>query len=122
MAKLNLYKIYQNKKEDFLQNLQEKLNFINTKEKQNTNQELYKFSLYNYFPAADKSLSWNWLLSEFDEDGFSYKTNPRAIVTITKSNNMYVITFGSAYFLVDKFCDRKFAFEFAKRSEYKDIK
>lgn len=122
MAKLNLYKIDQNKKEDFLQNLQEELNFINTKEKQNTNQELYKFSLYNYFPAADKSLSWNWLLSEFDEDGFSYKTNPRAIVTITKSNNMYVITFGSAYFLVDKFCDRKFAFEFAKRSEYKDIK
>lgn len=24
---------------------------------------------------------------------------------------MYVTTFGSAYFLVDKFCDRKFAFE-----------
>ena len=53
---------------------------------------------------------------------FKYVATPKAIVTIEESNIMYVITFGSSYFLVDKFCDRKFAFEFAKRSEYKDIK
>ena len=122
MAKLNLYKIDNSKQESFLKNLEEKLNFINTKEMKNSKQELYELSLYNYFPTFDKALSWNWLLSEFDEAGFTYKANPRAIVTVSKTNNLYVITFGSAYFLVDKFCDRKFAFEFAKRSEYKDIK
>lgn len=122
MSKLNLYKIDNNKKKDFLQNLEEKLNFISTKEEKNNRNKLYKLSLYNYFPSYNKSLSWNWLLSEFNEDNFTYKSNPRAIVTINKGNNMYVVTFGSSYFLVDKFCDRKFAFEFAKRSEYKDIK
>lgn len=53
-------------------------------QKKNNKQELYELALYNYFPMLDKSLSQNWLLSEFNEDRFSYKANPRAIVTITK--------------------------------------
>ena len=121
MAKLNLYKIDQNKKSSFLENLEEKLELVNTKEKRN-NDEIYNISLYNYFPENDKSLSWNWILSEFDKANVTYRANPRAAVTIVKGCEMYVVTFGSTYFLVDKFCDRKFAFEFAKRSEYKDIR
>lgn len=122
MAKLNLYKINIEKKEQFIKNLKEKLNFINEKEIQNEEGIKYKLSLYNFFPEINKTLSWNWLLNEFDENTFTYKANPRAIVTISKSDIMYVITFGCSYFLVDKYCDRKFAFEFAKRTNYKDIK
>ena len=123
MAKLNLYKIDENKKEDFLKNLGEKLEFIKEKDLYDNNGKKFEFSLYNFFPNfEDKQLSWNWLLNEFEENTFSYKANPRAIVTIIQDSEVYVITFGSAYFLVDKFCDRKFAFEFAKRSEYSNIK
>lgn len=123
MAKLNLYKIDENKKEGFFENLKGKLNFINKKELYNSKGKKCELSLYNFFPDfEDKQLSWNWLLNEFDENTFRYKANPRAIVTIIQGNEVYVITFGSAYFIVDKFCNRKFAFEFAKRSEYSNIK
>lgn len=123
MAKLNLYKIDDNKKEEFFKNLEEKLDFIKQKELYNNSGKRFEFSLYNFFPNSEnKQLSWNWLLNEFEENTFSYKANPRAIVTIIQDSEIYVITFGSAYFLVDKFCNRKFAFEFAKRSKYSNIK
>lgn len=123
MAKLNLYKTDENKKEDFFKNLEGKLNFINKKELYNNDGKKFELSLYNFFPDfADKQLSWNWLLNEFEESIFKYKPNPKAVLTIIKDCEIYVITFGSTYFLVDKFCDRKFAFEFAKRSEYTNIK
>lgn len=123
MSKLNLYKIDKSKQKNFFENLEEKLKFINKKEIHNKEGIVCTLSLYKFFSETnDKDLSWNWLLNEFDEHTFKYKANPKAILTITKENDIYVVTFGSSYFLVDKFCDRKFAFEFAKRSEYKNIK
>ena len=101
MAKLNLYKIDENKKEDFFENLNRKLEFINKKNLNDSKGKKYELSLFNYFPDyEDKQLSWNWLLNEFDENTFSYKANPRAIVTIIQGDEVYVITFGCAYFLV----------------------
>ena len=115
MAKLNLYKIDENKKEDFFKNLEGKLNFINQKELYNNDGKKFELSLYNFFPdSADKQLSWNWLLNEFEESIFKYKPNPKAVLTIIKDYEIYVITFGSTYFLVDKFCDRKFVLNLQK--------
>ena len=122
MAKLNIYRIDEEKKNEFVKNLTDKLDILKNKLIEKENGKKYNLTLYTFFSHEEKILSWNWLLNEFDENSFKYVATPKAIVTIEESNNMYVITFGSSYFLVDKFCDRKFAFEFAKRSEYKDIK
>lgn len=73
-------------------------------------------------PQDQKEISWNWLLGEFGKDKISTDSNPKGIIEIKVDEVLYVATFGSAYFLVDKYSDRKFPFEFAKRSDYKDIK
>ena len=122
MAKLNLYKIDKSKENDFFKNLDEKLDFIDKKEIINDEGKKYIISLYNFFPDCDnKQLSWNWVLNEFNENNYRYRANPRAILTIVHDKEVYVITFGSAYYLVDKYCNRKFAFEFAKRTKYTNI-
>lgn len=122
MAKLNIYKIEDKKIDEFTAKVEDKLNYIATKEIVNDNGRIFGMSLYMIQPQDQKEISWNWLLSEFDKQKISIDSNPRGIIEIKAEETLYVATFGSAYFLVDKYCDRKFPFEFAKRSDYKNIK
>lgn len=41
---------------------------------------------------------------------------------IENADEMYAVTYGLSYFAVDKFCDMEFAFDFARRKEFKQIK
>ena len=82
----------------------------------------FGLSLYMLNPQDEKGISWNWLLREFDIMELSVNSNPKALIQIKLEDRLYVATFGSAYFFADKYCDRKFPFEFAKRSDYKNIK
>lgn len=122
MAKLNIYKIEDKKIDEFTNKAADKLNFIATKEIVNDNGRIFGMSLYMIQPQNQKEISWNWLLNEFDKQKILTDSNPRGIIEIKAEETLYVATFGSAYFLVDKFCDRKFPFEFAKRSNYKNIR
>ena len=88
----------------------------------NDNGMKYKFSLYTSLSQDKKPLGWNWIYREFGEDGELVDSSPIAILTIIKDDDMYAITFGHAYFKVDKYCDREFAFDFAKRINYDEIK
>ncbi len=122
MSKINLYKIDERNHRGFLDYLEEKLNLIENKVLEDEQEEKYHFSLYKIDEEVDKEISWNWILHEFEQPYLSVKTQPKAVLTIEYDDEMYAVTFGSAFFLVDKFCDKNFAFEFARRVRYVEIK
>ena len=122
MAKLNIYKIDDKKIDEFTSNAADKLKFISIKNIVDNKGREFGMSLYMLHPQDEKGISWNWLLREFERNEISVNSNPKALIEIKVENTLYVATFGTAYFFADKFCDRKFPFEFAKRSDYKDIK
>ncbi|NCU18340.1 DUF6119 family protein [Pallidibacillus pasinlerensis] len=122
MSKINLFKIDESKHKDFIDNLKEKIAFIENKVLEDNQGEKYRFSFYKTEEKIDKEISWNWILCEFNQPSLTRKTQPKAVLVIENKGNMYSVTFGSAFFLVDKFCDRNFAFNIARRMEYKEIK
>lgn len=122
MASINLYKINESNKDSFIGELEEKM--VKVLEK-NVKKSLKNFVAILYFGNDDseKELSWNWVLKEFEQEPFMVKTNPRAVILIEQDGgNIYAITFGHSYFIVDKYCEREFGLEFARRLSYEEIK
>ena len=125
MGQINLYKIEIAKQQDFLQVLTDKLDIVNTihRTRNINNQETaIGLTLYMSRPAEEKSITWNWLLDEFDQGEINSTPNPKAVVLVEFEEDMYAVTFGFSYFLVDKFCNRDFGFSFARKLDYKEIK
>lgn len=122
MSKINLYKIDEGNHRAFINYLEERLVYIENKELEDEEEEKYSFSLFKINEEVDKEISWNWILNEFEQPLLSVKTQPKAVLVIEFDDEMYAVTFGSAFFLVDKYCDRNFAFEFARRMRYLEIK
>ena len=120
MAGINLFKIDTQKIETFSEELKG-FNCIGFEEINDDGMK-YEFNLYTSLAQDKKPLGWNWIYYEFGEEGELVDSSPIAILTIIKNDDMYAITFGHAYFKVDKYCDREFAFDFAKRLNYDEIK
>ncbi|MFF2795338.1 DUF6119 family protein [Lysinibacillus xylanilyticus] len=122
MTKINLYKIDERYHRSFNDNIEEKLGQIDNKELTDSEEEKVIFKLYKMDEEIQKDINWNWILSEFEIQPLQISTQPKAVLIIEYNDEMYAVTFGSAFFLVDKFCDRNFSFEFARRMAYKEIK
>lgn len=122
MSKINLYKIDEGNHGAFLALLQDKLELIGNKELGEEQEGKFLFSLFKIEEEIDKEIGWNWILNEFEQPEAFVKTQPKAVLVIECDDKMYAVTFGNAYFWVDKFCDRNFAFEFARRMNYSEIK
>lgn len=75
------------------------------------------------YRANDSKIpDWQWILDEYECDKVKIYSSPRAILKIESDGIIYVISYGLAYFSVDKYCDVEFAFEFAKRIAFNEIK
>lgn len=125
MAQINIYKIDSNKKQIFYQTMASKLELLKTVEVNKVvdgNEINFGMSLYVSQPIEEKDINWNWLLQEFDVDIIRSVPNPKSVLLIEKDDVDYAVTFGASYFIVDKYCDRNFAFNFARKVEYKEIK
>jgi len=125
MGSLNLYKIGEEKKQLFIQEMAQKLQRVDTLdiEKQvNDADTMFGLTLYISHSQDDKELNWNWLLSAFHLNNLDITPSPKAVLTVEKDDTIYAVTFGHAFFLVDKFCDRDFGFNFARKIRYKEIK
>lgn len=124
MGQINLYKIDISKGEDFFENLNKKFECIGTQEYQLIDNEnvVYEVGTYLNIPNTKHNLEWQWILDEYDYGKIETEITPRAILTFQKEGKIYVATYGFAYFMADKFCDVEFAFEFAKRIDFKQIK
>lgn len=123
MAKVNLYRIEDRDHRAFVDYLGERMNFIENKRVEDEGgEDTFNYSLYKIEEEVEKEIGWNWILNEFAQSHISVKTQPKAVLVIEYDDEMYAVTFGSAFFLVDKYCDRNFAFDFARRVSFLEIK
>lgn len=81
----------------------------------------YKLKLY-YKYDDDLKLSWKNILIEFGEENPPTRTGISGIIICESKDNDYAITYGASSFLVQKYSDREFGFDFAKRIELKEMK
>ena len=127
MGSINLYKIDGEKKATFLQELAHKMESKETIFLVSQNEkgivENFGLTLYLATPREKRKIAWNWVLEEFHEQSIEVPTAPKGIVVVEKDDDTtYAVTFGHAYFWVDKFCDRDFGFVFARKLPYQEIK
>ncbi|RGZ75196.1 DUF6119 family protein [Agathobacter rectalis] len=124
MGQINLYRIDDNKQSDFEDNIDCKFEFLgeqNYKYYENSGEQCTVVTYVNKIKNV-KAPEWKWVLDEYEFDYQQSMESVRAILVIKIENVMYAVTFGMAYFAVDKFCDTKFAFDFARRIRFKQIK
>lgn len=121
MSNVNLYKISNDKQAEFIEKLTLKMGEPTLKEVV-LNGITYIVKLYFNNNGERKLVNWSWIVSEFEMEDLFSSSNPTAIVTINIGGMIYVYTFGSSFFLADKFCDNDFAFTFARKIQYQNIK
>lgn len=128
MGTLNIYKIDNDKLQDLMQTLNQKMQQMGTQTipepigETRENQPI-RCELYYAQQENTVSLSWNWVLAAFDQESVRTNPLPKAVVLLKKENGaVYTITFGHAFFLIDKFCDRDFEFVFARKMNFQEIK
>jgi len=126
MGQLNLYKIDAQKYDEFEAALQEKYDPIGTTQvvtRLHADQEVqFELSFFIDVPLGENSVEWNWLLHFFGDDDVTTRSNPKGILVIKAGVDLYACTYGFSFFTVDKCCDTDFAFDFARRIKYKEIK
>lgn len=128
MVGINIYKIDVDKRFSFYEKLNSEMKPMGIQRsfKQRNEQNVpveYTCKLYVSTPRKDKDLSWNWVLEEFNQKKMHVSSSPRGVIVFEGEDDfLYVVTFGHAFFLVDKFCDRDFGFQFARKLEYENIK
>lgn len=125
MGQINIYKIDSSKCIKFNKEMNRKLeliNIINLKKVNNGKEINFEISFFLSKATEEKDVKWNWLLKEFKEEEIKINGQPKAVLVIKKECEVYAISFGSAYFIVDKYSDKYFAFNFARKIKYKEIK
>lgn len=124
MGQINLYKIDVEKKRDFLDALAKKFEFIGEQDYHSTGSEedVYMVGTYVNVPEERKPVEWQWILDEYDYEIEDTVASPRAVLVIESIAATYAVTYGLSYFAVDKYCDIDFAFDFARRIDFKQIK
>ena len=125
MSSINLYKIEETKIDSFKKALTEKLTLQNevityTDEKKDMS---FDFALYTKCENTKKTIKWTWILNAFGMTSITLDTSPQAVLLAqNKSGPLYAITYGHAFFLVDKYCDRDFGFSVARKMDFDEIK
>ncbi|MBR5597602.1 MAG: TIGR04141 family sporadically distributed protein [Lachnospiraceae bacterium] len=124
MGQVNLYKIDVSKKTVFLSKLKEKYELIG---EQNyclvgNSETIYSVGTYLNLPETKKIPEWQWILDEYDHKIEETFSSPKAVILIESARATYAITYGLSYFIVDRYCDIDFAFDFARRINFKQIK
>lgn len=124
MGQINLYKIDVNKKEEFIEKLIEKFEFLGEQNYNLVNGEAPKYTVGTYvnIPEGRKTPEWQWILDEYEYNIEGTQASPRAILLIENEEDTYAVTYGLSYFAVDKYCDIGFAFDFARRIRFRQIR
>ena len=82
----------------------------------------YILNLYCKYEDNQK-IGWESVFSAFEENNIPNKSGVTGIVLCNANNScIYAITYGTSSFIVQKYCDREFGFDFAKRIELDEMK
>lgn len=124
VGSINLYRIDQEKQADFIAEIGQKMlqkGAIQRSKEGKT--DIFNLSLYIAYQREDKPISWNWVLDAFQQPSLETASSPKGIVVVKHNRDqLYAVTLGHSFFLVDKFCDRDFGFNFARKLKYDEIK
>jgi uncharacterized protein (TIGR04141 family) len=131
VATINLYKIQDAKQIEAMESLNENYNRMGTQNlaistiDESTGDIIEsQFEMDLFFGAGidGKPLTWNWVLNAFGHQNVLNDGAPKAVVLISLQGATYAITFGHSFYRVDQFSDKDWAFEFAKRLKYVNIR
>lgn len=127
MGSINLYKIDPNQANGLTKELNKKMKLTATAVRTTTLPdkvtENFQLELYLAKPTKKKDISWDWVLEEFEQSPLQVTPAPKAVILVKRADtSLYAVTFGHSFFTVDKYCDRNFGFDFARRLDYKEIK
>lgn len=132
MAVINVYKILSDRQDTLKAYLQEHYAVRGSKEINRCDlfdigagkKDEVNFSMVLYFGrgSEERKLSWNWILRAFDTEDIAFSGTPKAVVLVEVSNILYAITFGHSYFKIDQFSDKEWAFKFARRLNYSNVR
>ena len=123
MGQINIYKINPQKQKDFFIRLDKDFSKSQNKSILKDSSS-YTLVFYYKTHATAKEISWAWVFSAYGINPPKVEGSPKGVLTIISKKNqaVYAVTFGSAFFCVDKFCDRDFGFEYACRVPYSNIR
>ncbi|WP_455936959.1 DUF6119 family protein [Gemella morbillorum] len=121
MGQVNLYKIDSTKEKLFLENLKNKFEYKGEKQFVLNNIN-YIVSMYIQEANQKTKFEWKWILEQYNCEIGEIFGMPRAVLVVKNEDGIYAITYGLAYFVIDKYCDVDYAFDFARRIEFKQIK
>ncbi|MEK3732863.1 DUF6119 family protein [Paenibacillus sp. FSL M8-0334] len=132
MAVVNVYKIIRDRHEvlkayldkEYVVKGKKELNrkHLNSTNKEELEEVSYIMTLYIGRGTDPKTLTWNWILSAFGTQEVTIDRAPKAIVLIEVGNLLYAITFGHSYYKIDQFSDKEWAFNFARRLNYLNVR
>lgn len=125
MATINIFKIDENKIEEFLADK----TFLEKLEKKGrttvpVSEKNFTITIFlNNKMQLKKPVHWQWVLKEFDiKENIESSPLPSAILLIEEAKHYYAVSFGNLFFLLDKYCDHDFAFSFGRKLKYKGIR
>ena len=120
MSLINIFKIDENKVED----LKESLGSLGTPFEKNYSigEISIPAVLYVKNEMIKNDVKWKWVLDEFSAGYIQKEKQAWSAVLIKIADTNYAITFGNAFYYIDKFSDKDFAFEIGRKFEYKQIK
>lgn len=127
MGCINLYKVDTTRSQKLTQDLLKRMQLERTLERSiqigDGESETFGLSLYLDRSENQKDISWNWVLDEFDREEIQVVSSPKAVILVERDDGSeYAVTFGYSFFVVDKYCNGDFGFDFARRLKYDEIK
>ena len=119
MTQINLFKIQEEARESFTSSIAQK--YVKYAKKA---LDGITYRLFAKSSDAQKDISWKWAFDLFGKNPLMISAAPKGILLIEKQlpGSLYVVTFGAAFFDVDAYADRDFAFEFGSKVGYSKTK
>ena len=124
MASINIYKLNEENGLDFLNDSNFKSRMEHVGKPKHLGEKEYQVELFLSRPSQSKLASWdNWVVKPFDESKKAYIQPASSAILLIRFNNInYAATFGSAFFLIDKYCNRDFGFLIGRKLSFDGIK
>ncbi len=115
--RINIFKMKSEKEDDFLNEINEKFTYCENNEKEDET-----FHFFYSQNKQEKQPKWQWLFEEFKVTVPKYTSSPNGILLYYLENDIFALSFGTAFHILDKYCQKDFGIEFAKRCDFNQIK
>lgn len=120
MSFINIFLIEQGKAEAFRESLHSS---CEVREKDHTiDGKVVHAELYIKNDEYRSRVKWEWILNEFEATVIHKEKQAWSVLSVIIDGKCYALTFGNAFYHVDKYSDKSFAFSIGRKFDYKKIK